>query len=62
MGCYIITYDRVTLEFLSSLHTKILRGMECTLGLIKFFLFDKEERLNSAKFNDIFGFPNGRDK
>lgn len=54
-----VVYPRLVLEFLSSLHTEILSGPNCSEGLISFRMFNQEHELTLAQFNNIFGFPTG---
>lgn len=51
------SYTRITLEFLSSLHTEILSGPNCEGGVIEFRMFNNSHKLNLAEFNTCFGFP-----
>lgn len=51
------TYERITLEFLSSIEVHVIDGQGCTEGKITFRLFNKEHHMTLAQFNMIFGFP-----
>ena len=55
-------YERITLEFLSSVSTEILQGKNCEEGLIKFRLHNTDYTLELAELNAIFGFPSGGER
>ncbi|XP_029126568.1 uncharacterized protein LOC114915799 [Cajanus cajan] len=52
-------YQRIVLDFLSFLHTKILSWANCGPGLISIRLFNIEHHLTLEQFNGIFGFQTG---
>ena len=55
-------YERITLEFLSSVSAEILQGKNCEEGLIKFRLHNTDYTLELAELNAIFGFPSGGER
>ncbi|XP_052735569.1 uncharacterized protein LOC128197551 [Vigna angularis] len=50
-------YEKITMEFLSSVKAEILQGKDCEEGLIEFRLHNSTYRLTLVEFNAIFGFP-----
>lgn len=56
------TYERITLEILSSIEVYVLYGQGCTEGELTFRLFNEEHHMILAQFNMIYGFPCGGER
>ena len=55
-------YPALVLEFLSSLSSEIITGVNCELGLISFRMFNNDHSLTLAEFCNIYQFPHGGDR
>ncbi|KAJ1398734.1 hypothetical protein SESBI_30828 [Sesbania bispinosa] len=53
------TYEKLTLEFLSSVEAQVLYGEGCYEGCITFRLNNEDHSLDLVHFNSIYGLPSG---